>query len=87
MHFLYARRFEKQLKRLPRELQERAVERRALFAQDRRHPLLDDHALHEPWLGCRSFSITGDVRTIYRLVGENTCLLLAIGTHHELYGT
>ena len=87
MHFLYARRFEKQLKRLPRELQERAVERRALFAQDRRHPLLADHALHEPWLGCPSFSIKGDVRTLYPLVSETTWRVLAIGTHHELYGT
>ena len=87
MHFLHSRRFDKRFKRLPHSLQEKAIERRALFAGDRRHPLLDDHALHEPYLGCRSFSVTGDMRIIYRLISDTECLLVDIGTHHELYGS
>ena len=87
MRFLHSRRFNKRFKRLTRPMQEKALERRALFAADLRHPLLDDHPLHEAYLGCRSFSVTGDVRIIYRLVGATDCLLLDIGTHHELYGS
>lgn len=87
MRFLHSRRFDRRFKRLTRSLQERAIERQALFAGDRRHPLLDDHALHEPYLGCRSFSVTGDIRIIYRLISDTACLLVDIGTHHELYGS
>ena len=87
MQFFRSRRFEKRFKRLSRSFQERAVEWQLLFASDPGHPLLDDHALHDPYLGCRSFSVTGDMRIIYRLISETDCLLVDIGTHHELYGS
>jgi len=86
VRFITARNFDKHLKRLPRFLRTRFIERKNLFLEDRRHPLLDDHALHEPWAGCRSFSVTGDVRVIYRMAADDLCQLLDIGTHHDLYG-
>jgi mRNA-degrading endonuclease YafQ of YafQ-DinJ toxin-antitoxin module len=87
MHFIHTRLFDKRFKRLESSLKARAEKRQELFAQNRRHPLLDDHALHEPYLGCRSFSVTGDVRIIYKPINDTTCLLVTIGTHHELYGS
>ena len=87
MRFSHARRFNRHLRRLPQGFQEKLLERQLLFAADRSHPLLNDHALHEPWAGCRSFSVTGDVRVIYRLISSDLCEFLDIGTHHDLYGS
>jgi addiction module RelE/StbE family toxin len=86
MQFLYSRRFTKQFERLTRTTQIRVIQRQNLFAQDKRNSLLNDHALLGDSKGLRSFSITGDVRIIYEVVGDDIVLLLKVGTHHELYG-
>ena len=87
MRFIHTRGFDRSLKYLPRPLQNRFAERQELFAEDRRHPLLRDHALHGQLLGYRSFSITGDISVLYEDISIESVRLIDIGTHHELYGS
>ncbi len=56
-----------------------------MFIDNQRHPLLRNHALKGTQEGLRAFSVTGDIRVIYRTVDENTIELLDIGTHNQVY--
>lgn len=55
-----------------------------LFISDPNLALLNDHALHGDMEGYRSFSITGDVRVIYKIEGESI-KFYDIGTHNQVY--
>lgn len=87
MEFRHARRFDRNFKRFPQTIQVRFIERQDLFALDRRHPLLRDHALHGALSGYRSFSVTGDISVLYEELGASAVRLIDIGTHHDLYGS
>ena len=82
----HGKKFDKQFAKLPRGIQEAYIERNRVFMENRRHPLLNDHALTAEWIGHRSINVTGDYRAVYREIMENVCEFVAIGTHHELYG-
>ena len=43
-----------------------------------------DHALHGDKLGLRAFSLTGDIRVIYRET-DQSFELIDIGTHNQVY--
>lgn len=87
MEIRYSRAFTKSFKRLSKVLQQRVIARQKLFREDRHHPLLKDHALSGEFDGCRSFSVTGDVRVVYTFIGTENVAFMHIGTHHELYGS
>ncbi|MEK7144759.1 MAG: type II toxin-antitoxin system YafQ family toxin [Patescibacteria group bacterium] len=87
MEFLHSRKFDKNFKRLPNTLRQHFFERQDIFAEDRRHPLLRDHALQGKLIGYRSFSVTGDISVLYEEINASTVRLINIGTHHELYGS
>lgn len=87
MTVFYSTRFRKMYDKLPRKLQERFKERRNLFLSDAFNALLDDHPLHGEYAGCRSINITGDYRAIFYHESADTVRFIAIGTHHELFGT
>lgn len=79
--------FEKRFAKLPQKIRERFKERRDVFISNPYDPLLNNHYLHEPYLGCRSINVTGDYRAIFYHEGADTVRFIAIGTHHELFGT
>lgn len=82
------KRFDKDFARLPRGVQERFIERGKLLICDPHHSLLHDHALAGVWVGHRSINITGDYRAIYRhQLTKRVYQFVAIGTHHDLYGS
>lgn len=56
-----------------------------LFLDNPKSPLLNDHALKGDQSGRRSFSITGDIRVIYRKINDTGVMLLDIGTHNQVY--
>lgn len=60
-------------------------DRIALFKENRRHPLLNDHALEGKLSHLRAFSVTGDIRIVYYPVSEDCVLFLDIGTHNQVY--
>ncbi len=81
---VYLKHFRKRIApdiRLRRKFDERVV----FFVQNPQHPLLHDHALKGEKEGYRAFSITGDIRIVYRLIDERTVLFLDIGTHNQVY--
>jgi mRNA-degrading endonuclease YafQ of YafQ-DinJ toxin-antitoxin module len=59
-------------------------ERVLLFSKDMQNPILKDHVLRGKKAKMRAFSITGDIRIIYQLIG-NTAYFLDIGSHNQVY--
>lgn len=79
--------FEKSFKRRilgNKKLKKRVEERVRLFKEDRNSPLLKDHRLIGIFSKRRSFSVTGDVRIIYR-EEDDLFIFLDIGTHAQVY--
>lgn len=77
--------FKKDYKKLSAEVREKFGERFLLFLKDQRLPFLRDHELKRNLKGKRAFSVTGNVRVIYKYVEEETILLLRVGTHNQVY--
>lgn len=85
MRILLHRRVKKRYKKLTKSEQHRFKERRDLFLENPFHPLLNNHALYDPYDGCRSINITGDLRVIYKELDSYTVYFIELGTHPELY--
>lgn len=62
----------------------RFEERLRLLLQDPKNPILKDHGLTGKKRTFRAFSITGDIRVIYRIEGE-VIRLYDIGNHNQVY--
>lgn len=60
-------------------------ERRSIFLNDSKNPILNNHALHGKYIGYRSISITGNIRVIYKFLSKDTVIFSEIGTHSKLY--
>lgn len=56
-----------------------------LYKTNPANPVLNDHPLKGNKFGLRAFSVTGDVRIIYRRNSENEVEFLDIGTHAQVY--
>lgn len=84
MYINRSRRFKKQYKKLPKNIQTKADIRILLFASDPFNEILQNHSLSGEYSYCRSINLTGDYRIIYE---ENDGFIdfLLIGTHGELY--
>ncbi len=87
MRVFHGGKFDKQFSKLPRGIQEAYIERNRLFMENRRLAILRDHALTGEWTGHRSINVTGDYRAVYHEVSDAMIIFVAIGTHHELFGT
>lgn len=77
--------FEKDYKKLPKNIQGQFKERILLFQKDQYDPILNNHSLRGKYLGCRSINVTGDVRAIFMKSGDKV-VFMAIGSHSKLYG-
>lgn len=77
--------FEKQYKKLKESEKKKFKERRNLFLKNQFHPLLNNHSLKGKYLGYRSINITGDLRVIFKMIGEEATFV-AIDSHSNLYG-
>lgn len=55
-----------------------------LFFDNSSNPLLNDHPLKGDQSGRRAFSVTGDVRVVYRKT-DDTITFLDIGSHNQVY--
>lgn len=64
-----------------RNLVKRFEERLLLFLERSKNPVLKDYKLTGKLNGCRSFSIGGDIRVVYRIRG-NVLGLYDIGSHN-----
>lgn len=68
-----------------RKLVKKFGERYELFASGKRDAPLFDHALQGDMSGLRSFSITGDIRVVYKEY-DDVIIFDAICTHTQVYG-
>jgi addiction module RelE/StbE family toxin len=85
MYFVYSPQFRKQYKKLSQKIQTHVDARLRLFIEEPYHPQLQNHKLHGEYASYRSINVTGDLRVVYALVGDEATLLFALGTHSELY--
>ncbi|HCM82118.1 TPA: type II toxin-antitoxin system mRNA interferase toxin, RelE/StbE family [Patescibacteria group bacterium] len=67
-----------------KQLSLRTRQRIELFKHNPSHPILRNHPLQGEKGGFRSFSITGDVRIIYKIEGT-IATFFDIGTHNQVY--
>lgn len=56
-----------------------------LFKRDCSNVILKDHPLSGAKKGLRSFSVTGDIRIIYRPAGAGEIVFIDIGSHNQVY--
>ena len=62
------------------------IERRIVwFRKNSDDTRLDDHELDKRMKGNWAFSITGDIRIVYKWLGKNEVRFLAIGGHIKVY--
>lgn len=66
------------------KLDSKFQERLELFVKDSSNPLLKDHQLIGDKSDYRAFSLTGDIRVVYKK-SEDQILLHDIGTHNQVY--
>jgi len=78
--------FEKQYKILPELVKNQFKRRRNLFLEDPFNSILNNDPLRGSYTGYRSFNVTGDIRVIYKDLKEDEYMLVAIGSHSQLYG-
>ena len=83
-HKIFTKHFDKRIQ--PNKKLLNAFDKRyILFLSDPQHILLKNHALTGDMKGLRAFSITGDIRVIYRLLDKKIIEFLDIGTHAQVY--
>ena len=84
------RRFEKSFLKLPKKIREKFIIRLKIFIEDEHAVVLRTHRLEGTMKTYYAFSVTGDVRAIYRKeVLENKTVFVFtfvdIGRHSEVY--
>ncbi len=85
----YTDNFLKQLKKSNVRIRKAFKQRLVLFVKDPNDLELNNHSLHEPYLGYRSIDITADYRAIYKEVIQEVDTYIyfsSFGTHTQLYG-
>ncbi len=85
MYIVKSKRFDKQYAKLSKRVQHQFDERLILFVRDPKNSLLRIHSLAGEFIGLQSFNVNADVRVIYEVQGNTIVLLVAIGTHSQLY--
>jgi len=81
---LFYQKLKKLLEKSP-ELRFSIQKRIDLFCSNPLDTRLANHALRKRLLSKWAFSITDDIRIIYRFRGKSTVQFLAIGTHRAVY--
>lgn len=85
MYIEYEKDFIKQLAKLKLSIQRRMGERLNVFRQNRNSRILNVHKLNGKFADLYSMNITGDIRLIFHKINIDGILIVAIGTHSELY--
>lgn len=78
-------RFERDYKKLPRDIKEEAKAREQVFQNDPFDARLDTHKLHGKDNGRWAYSIDYDYRIKFVFLGKGIVLYLDVGRHDEIY--
>ncbi len=88
MKVLYDSEFILQLKETDVRIQKNFREKIAIFQNNPKDPLLDNHSLKREYVGYRSINITADYRAIFKQIPKDEDIIyyfFLIGTHEQLY--
>ncbi|MSR85177.1 type II toxin-antitoxin system mRNA interferase toxin, RelE/StbE family [Candidatus Uhrbacteria bacterium] len=77
----YSANFIKELKKLPQEIRELAIEKEKIFRNNPLHPSLRLHPLQGKLTGLWSISLTGNYRIIFERQKNGDLLFISIGKH------
>lgn len=81
MRIYYSPKFEREYRKLPREIKLSAEKREGIFRKNPFDPKLDTHKLHGHLKDYWSFSVDGKYRIIFEFVEKDTIWLYSIGDH------
>ena len=82
-HKQFLRNYKKRILPYPK-LDKKFEERLNLFLHDSQNPILKNHKLSGSLKGLRAFSISGNIRVVYRIV-KDVVELYDIGSHNQVY--
>jgi len=85
MEIIFTKRFKKRLNCSSQKIQKKFEEKMDVFVENQWNPALKSHPLKGHLVGMRAFSVTGDYRVIYQIVGNGKIKLVDIGTHNQVY--
>ena len=86
MKLISTKRFEKSLRKLSSDQEERVQHALHLFTENPFNEALRNHALHGKWKRMRSISAGFDVRIIYQEKNNHAIVILVkAGTHNQVY--
>ena len=85
MKLRYHKSFQKQVLKLQEAQSKRLKEALRLFQNEPYSEHLYNHPLTGVWKGYRSISFGGDWRVLYKPIGKDVALLVAVGIHSQLY--
>ena len=77
----YAKKFIKELRRLPKAVIRIAIRKEEIFRSNPLHPSLKLHELHGILTGIWSISVTGGYRIIFERMHNGDVLFISIGKH------
>lgn len=83
-HSKFTKHYKKRIQSSP-NLQLRFKNRIELLLHEPNNPLLRDHSVSGKKQGLRAFSITGDLRVVYKIENKETICLYDIGSHNQVY--
>jgi addiction module RelE/StbE family toxin len=86
MKINFSKEAHKDIQKLDLKIRKQLKVRIELFMQDPDAAQLRRHKLSGRYKDCYSINITGEHRLIYEYCSEDEILVLAIGTHSQLYG-
>ena len=87
MRIEYSKKFIKEFRKCPDNIQDAFKSRLKIFIADKKHPTLKTHKLTGELSEYKSFNITGDWRAIFQEINRGEVVyFVAIGTHSRLYG-
>lgn len=81
MKILYLPKFEREYKKLPKEIRELAKEKEIIFRKNPFDPKLKTHKLHGPFNNFWSFHIDRKYRLIFDFANKSTVRFYSVGSH------
>ena len=78
----YAKKFIKELKKLPKEIIDITIKKEIIFRDNPLHPSLRLHELHGKFKGIWSISLTQNFRIIFERMSNGDILFISIGKHN-----
>ena len=86
MKINFSKKAHKDIQNINTKIRKQLKVRIELFMQDPDAAQLRRHKLSGKYQECYSINVTGDYRLIYEYCNEDEILVLAVGTHSQLYG-